>query len=815
MIYPDSFEHKIDFTAVRDAVRRGCVTDEGRQYCADMAFAGDYGEVERRLALTAEMLSIVSGASDIAIGRVRSVSGPLRAIRPPGTHIPVKDLCDLRTTLEATGEIIVWFQNHRLDNGASPYPRLQAIVADLYAFPECLQLINKTIDQHGNVRDSASPDLADIRRNLRSLQSSLGSRMRRVLQNAILAGFIPADATPSVRDGRLVLPVAPMYKRKISGIVHDESASGKTVFIEPAEVVEANNRIRELEMEERREIIKVLTAVADVLRGHLDDLLGVLDMLGEIDFIHAKAAYARSIDASMPTLHPEPGIEWYHAVHPVLLSSLQRQGKEVVPLDITLTPDRRILVISGPNAGGKSVCIKTVAIVQYMLQCGLLPPVYENSHAGVFTDIMIDIGDDQSMEDDLSTYSSHLRNMKLMLQRGRSSSLIILDEFGSGTEPQIGGAIAQAILAELNEKGVWGVITSHYQNIKTFAEDTPGIVNGSMLYDRHLMRPMFRLSIGSAGSSFAVEIARKIGLPASIIDSAEQIVGSDYINLDKYLLDIARDKRYWEQKRMQIRAKEKKIDDAVERYENLAEQLRTQRREIIGDARREAEKIIADSNAGIERAIREIRESQADKERTRAAREKLRREAEAIEKKEAEDSRLRRLKKGEGRRPRAPQEQGGARGRGPAPATLTAGSIVKLDGKGTPGTIVEISGTKATVVFGMLKTTVSLSRLMPTNDKLPEPVRTSNITADRTRLNEFKTEVDLRGMRVDEALQAVTYLIDDALRYSVRRVRILHGTGTGALREAIRQQLRATPGVTAFRDEDVRFGGAGITVVDL
>ncbi|MDE7470361.1 MAG: endonuclease MutS2, partial [Paramuribaculum sp.] len=417
--------------------------------------------------------------------------------------------------------------------------------------------IDRILDKYAEVRDSASPELADIRSRLQSMGGTVNAVMRRVLSRAVADGLVDQDTAPAVRDGRLVLPVAPMNKRRINGIVHDESASGKTVFIEPAEVVEVNNRIRELQMEERREIVRILIAAADELRPHIPAMSAMSDVIGRIDFVYAKALYAAEVDGRLPHLSAKPELEWYHACHPGLLVSLRKQDKEIVPLDITLTPKQRLLIISGPNAGGKSVTLKTVGALQYMAQCGVLPPVYENSHFGIFEDIFIDIGDDQSIENDLSTYSSHLRNMRRFISDGRAASLALIDEFGAGTEPQIGGALAQAILHRFNEKGMWGVITTHFHNLKQFAEDTEGLVNGSMLYDRQQMRPLFRLSIGNAGSSFAVEIARKIGLPADIIAEAEEIVGSDYVKMDRYLLDIARDRRYWENKRQSIRVKEK------------------------------------------------------------------------------------------------------------------------------------------------------------------------------------------------------------------------------------------------------------------
>ncbi|MDE6279646.1 MAG: endonuclease MutS2, partial [Paramuribaculum sp.] len=481
------------------------------------------------------------------------------------------------------------------------------------------------------VKDSASAELASIRSRKQALGGTASSVLRRVMARAVEEGIIDSSATPAMRDGRLVLPLSPMHKRKMPGIVHDESATGKTIFIEPAEVVEVNNRMRELEMEERREINRILIATASLIRPHIPGLLQMAAVIGQLDFIHAKARYAVKVGGKMPRLSSEPDLEWYHARHPVMLAALESRGEEVVPLDITLNPANRILVISGPNAGGKSVVLKTVGVVQYMIQCGLLPPLYENSCAGIFEDIFIDIGDDQSIEDALSTYSSHLRNMKRLIASGGRKSLVLIDEFGAGTEPQIGGALAQAILFRLNQNGVWGVITTHFQNLKRFAEETPGLVNGSMLYDRREMKPLFKLVVGTAGSSFAIEIARNTGLPAEIIEMAQEIVGSDYVKMDRYLLDIARDRRYWDNKRNSIRVKEKKLDEILQQYESDAQTLRQKRREIIEEANTEAKHIIDSANATIERTVSEIRKAQAEREKTLEARRKLREDRVALE----------------------------------------------------------------------------------------------------------------------------------------------------------------------------------------
>ena len=813
MIYPKGFENKIGFASVREAVRAKCLTAPGAELSSErIEFSSDYESLRSELEATAEMMAIEQAGegSDLPIGRVADLRQPLASVRIDGTFLPADELRLTRDTLEAISAISRFF---RREEAAKAYPRLAFRAEPLRDFPELVRAIDRVIDRYGNVLDSASPELADIRRQLASASGAIAAAMRRVMASAVAAGLIDADAAPSVRDGRMVIPVSPMNKRKIQGIVHDESASGKTVFIEPAEVVQTNNRLRELQMEERREIARILTALTAEIRPSIPEIVDSYSIVVECDFIHAKALYAMEVGGTMPHLSREPEIEWYHACHPGLLMSLRAQGKEIVPLDIHLTPERRLLIVSGPNAGGKSVTLKTVGIVQYMTQCGLLPTVYENSHIGLFEDIFIDIGDDQSIENDLSTYSSHLTHMKQFMARGGARSLVLIDEFGGGTEPLIGGAIAQSILGRFAERGVWGVITTHYQNLKQMAETTPGLVNGSMLYDRQRMEPMFKLLVGTAGSSFAIEIARKIGLPEEIIESAKQIVGTDYVNMDKYLLDIARDRRYWENKRMQIRQKEKKLENTLQEYENDAQNLRERRREILADAKEEARKIIEGTNAVIERTIHEIRKAQADKEQTRELRRKLRDEQAESQAAETEHPLLKKAPKAKKPKAAAPVSD--------SKRPIAVGDYVKLEGQNVPGKVLAIEGKDATVSFGMLKTKVKLNRLTHTLQKpqsgvsAPTQVAIASQEQQRERRLEFKQEIDVRGMRADEALQAVTYFIDDAIRFSCSRVRILHGTGTGALRQAIRQYLSTVNGVSRYADEDVRLGGAGITVVTL
>ncbi len=820
IIYPDSFEDKIGFTTLRELVKQRCLTTLGHHYCDAMSFSENFNTVKARLEATAEMLSVITDQTSLfPISEITDLNPMIKALKVPGAFIAPDDIGPLRHGLICMSELSDFFASHRdMETGESTVPRLDEIAYGLTGFPLLIAAIDRIIDRFGNIRDSASPELAEIRRHIQQVSGNIASTMRRVMASAASAGYIDGDVSAAMRDGRLVIPVSAMNKRRIPGIVHDESASGKTVYIEPAEIVEANNRIRELQGEERREIVRILTQFTDMMREYIPDIENCLDIIGKLDFIHAKALIANDTDAHMPVLEKDTDIDWYHAVHPVLLITLKRQGKDIVPLDIRLDSGQRLLIISGPNAGGKSVCLKTVGIVQYMAQCGMLPTLYENSHMGIFSNIFIDIGDDQSIENDLSTYSSHLRNMKFFLQKGNSSTLVLIDEFGGGTEPQIGGAIAQAVLEQFNDKKMWGVITTHYQNLKHFADETEGLINGSMLYDRQQMRPLFKLLIGNPGSSFAIEIARKTGLPESIISKASELVGSDYINMDKYLLDIARDKRYWENKRLSIRQKEKKIEERLERYEHDAEELRQRRREIIEDARQHARSLLESSNAQIERTIHDIRRVQAERNATIQARQELaRQKQQLLDNKTAEHSLLKKAPKNK----KGPSDNSVRQHSQQEP--ISVGDNVKLDNQDTVGRVLSIEGKEATVAFGQLQTRVKLSRLRRTIAKFQSGAgptagtHTGGAVSDEQRARQlnFKQEIDLRGMRVDEAVQALTYYIDDAIRFNIGRVRILHGTGTGALRQYLRQYLDTVPGVKSYRDEHVQFGGAGITVVDM
>lgn len=830
MIYPHNFEQKIAFDQIRQILNEKCLSTLGRERVEEMTFSEQFEEVEEKLNQVTEFVRIIREEDNFPAQYFFDVRPSLKRIRIEGMYLDEQEVFDLRRSLETIRDIVRFLSREEDDEETDiPYPSLRRLAGDIAVFPQLIIRIDRILDKYGKIKDNASPELSRIRRELNNTMNSISRSLNSILRNAQAEGYVEKDVTPTMRDGRLVIPVVPGLKRKIRGIVHDESASGKTVFIEPAEVVEANNRIRELEGEERREIIRILIAFTETVRPSIPDILLSYEFLAEIDFIRAKSHFAIQTNAIKPVLRNEQLIDWTMAIHPLLQLSLARHGKKVVPLDIELNQNQRILIISGPNAGGKSVCLKTVGLLQYMLQCGMLIPLHERSHAGMFGSLFIDIGDEQSIEDDLSTYSSHLTNMKMMMKHCNERSLILIDEFGGGTEPQIGGAIAESVLKRYNSKQTFGIVTTHYQNLKHYADEHEGVVNGAMLYDRHLMQPLFQLQIGNPGSSFAVEIARKIGLPEDVIADASEIVGSEYINADKYLQDIVRDKRYWEGKRQTIRQREKQMESTIARYEQEMEEVQKSRKEIIAQAKEAAERMLQEANAKIENTIRSIKEAQAEKEKTRIARQELTEfrqviEDIAIQKNEEKIARkMQQLQEKQSRKKeKQPQSDKPIVRPEPPKPKLTTGSTVRIKGQTSVGEILEMNGKNATVAFGSIKTTVKLERLELTNAKPAQPANVkstfvSSQTHDQVyekKLN-FKQDLDVRGMRGDEAIQAVTYFVDDAILIGMDRIRILHGTGTGALRALIREYLQTVPGIRQFADEHVQFGGAGITVIDL
>lgn len=777
MYYPDNIEEKIDFTVIREELMRRCTSPLGREEVEAMRMETDYEVVSRLLMVTDQMRAAhADPALTFPRGEIHDIREAIARVRIEGLFLDEAELDALRHSLRYAAELEHFFASLDIQR----YALIKELGNSDAGLEEIVRTIDSILDRYGQLADSASPELGRIRREITNLQGSVGRTLASILRQAKTDGFVDADAAPTIREGRLVIPVSPAFKRKVGGIVHDESATGKTVYIEPQQVVDANNRIRELEGAERRERIRILTEVTNTLRPRTEIILGSQKMLAKVDFLNAKASLAETLQAIRPEIINGPLLEWKDAYHPVLKLHYAPQGKTVVPLSIRLEAEKaHVLVISGPNAGGKSVCLKTVALLQYMIQCGLLVPVNEASRAGIFTQLMIDIGDEQSIQDELSTYSSHLRNMKYFLRNADDKTLLLVDEMGTGTEPLIGGAIAEAILRELVSRHVFGVITTHYTNLKHFAEETEGVVNGAMLYDRGAMKPLFQLSIGQAGSSFAIEIARQTGLGEPIIAYATELVGEEHIDYDRQLQDIARDKRYWERKRQQVRQREKELEAKIAEYEARLAGAKAEKRDILEHARQEAAELLQQANATIERTIREIKEAKAEKEKTKAARAKVENLKAKVE------SQAPKPAKGKGKTPSAPAQ-----------------------GSKTPKVLRDLRDLR--VLKGEI-------------DEVPAaPVSTSTSIAHARKVK-FERTLDIRGMRVDEATEALIAYMDDALMIGAGEVTILHGTGTGALKQLTRDYLnelnraRHKRGQIAldFGDGDVNHGGAGLTVVKM
>ena len=842
MIYPNNFERKIGFNEIRDLLKSHCQSELGRERVDAIQMLTDPDRIRQAQHETRELQRILETLTEVPEMSFHDMRATIQRIRLEGANLEEEDLGQLKLSLDT---LHTWLKIVRQEEDEKLlYPALHDMSMGVFTFIAVAQVIDKTIDKYGKIRDDASPELTRVRHELRSSEGSVNRTLHSILKTVKEEGLVAQDVTPTFREGRLVIPISPTLKRRLGGIVHDESATGKTVYVEPQQVVEANNRIRELESEERREIIQILKHITMLVRPNTKELLRAFKFLADLEFVRAKVDFARQIGGVCPEVSAHPLIDWTLAEHPLLKLSLTKQEKKVVPLEIKLDRRQRILIISGPNAGGKSVCLKTVGLLQYMAQCGLPVSLGENSRMGLFNHLAIDIGDEQSIDDDLSTYSSHLLNMKSMMKMADRRTLLLIDEFGGGTEPTIGGAIAEAILRRYTDAGAFGVITTHYQNLKHFAEDHEGVVNGAMLYDRQQMQALFQLQIGNPGSSFAIEIARKIGIPEDVIKDATEIVGQDYVNADKYLLDIVRDKRYWEGKRQTIHSQEKQMEETISRYEREIQELKQKRKEIIQGARQQAEEIIQNSNAVVENTIREIREAQADKERTREIRTELNEFRDQLEEQaQSEQDELieRKMRQIQERRKRQQDRREEKARKAISDAQKPAlsglmealaqkprqegdfaiGEPVKIIGTTAVGTVEKVNGKKVTVQFGMVRSTIDASRLTAAK---PEPKKpsfqvTSYVSRDtqdkirETHLH-FHPEIDIRGMRGDEALDTITHYIDDAILVGSAQVRILHGTGNGILRQLIRQYLNTVPSVKSAHDEDVRFGGAGITIVE-
>lgn len=819
MIYPKDFEAKIGFLPLREIISEFCETPMGKKLVDEMGFSSNRNEIINKLKMVKEMKEIMTSSILLPEDCFYDILPWVKETQAPGSFMSAERLYKCAVTFVAMKNILDFFSREGEDDS---FKRFDVLRSEFSSFPEFDSLVTeifRCIEKDGEIKDNASPALYEIRCEMDSVSKSMHKVMHKIMDESMRLGLIDRDVSPAMRDGHLVIPVSAANKKGISGILHDTSATGKTFFIEPAAVVEIGNRLRELEQKEQQEITAILIKLTSLISPDLKMITAGCNLLAKYDFIKAKARFAIETEGEMPIIEVEPEIDWFHAVHPGLLLSLRKHGREVVALNLNLNKEKRILIISGPNAGGKSVTLKTVGTVQYMMQCGLLPTLYSNSHMGIYRDVFIDIGDEQSMENDLSTYSSHLTNMKFFLQKASSRSLILADEIGSGTEPQIGAALAQAIIQQLGRNGCFGVITTHYQNLKVFAENEEGFVNGAMLYDRQHLRPTFQLAIGQPGSSFALEIAKNIGIQSSVLDSAKEIVGTDYVDSEKFLLDIQRDRKYWKKKRIDIKEKESRLNKILEEYEIAISELKEKRSQILKAAKEEAKDILSGANSQIERSIHEIRKSQADREKAKAVRKELDDYKKSLEISSNESQFLpdslkplkhkSRKKNIEKRNPEALISR-----------EFEKGDYVKMENGGVVGQIISIEGKKAEVAFGGLRMKVDINKLQLTK-KPKEMLKnsvvgfTTNDCESRQRQLNFKQKLDVRGMRADEALQAVTYFIDDAIQFNIGKVMILHGTGHGVLREMIRNYLKSSPVVKNFYDEDVRFGGAGITIVEL
>ncbi|MEI7828587.1 MAG: Smr/MutS family protein [Prolixibacteraceae bacterium] len=823
-IYPENFENKIGFDKIRELLSSRCLSEMGKEHTVACSFSSDAELIEKQLDETVEFQKILRDEFNFPTGYFIDMRSVLRKSKIQGTFLEVFELFDLKRSLETLRAISNFFKEKEQEL----FPRLYLVVRSIQIFPFLHDRIDQILTKIGTIKDNASPELTKIRREILSLQSGVSKIMAKILKHAQAEGLVEKEVTVSIRDGRAVIPVLSSNKRKIRGIVHDESATGRTSYIEPEEIVETNNRIRELESAERREIVRILTKFTDELRPYAEDLEYSYEILGILDFIRAKALWSNDSKSLKPVLVPNPELNWLDARHPLLERNLSREKRKIVPLNIRLTKEDRILLISGPNAGGKSVCLKTVGLLQYAIQCGVPVPVHIDSVFGIFERVFIDIGDNQSLDNDLSTYSSHLSDMKFFVRNCHPRSLVLIDEFGTGTEPMLGGAIAESILNRINALQSYGVITTHYTNLKHFASSMPGIVNGAMMYDSNRMEPLFQLQIGKPGSSFAFEIARKIGLPEDILQEATDKIGKDHIDFDKHLRDIVRDKRYWESKRQDIRQSEKRLEELTSTYEDNLSEVKKLRKEILDKAKNEAAEILASSNKIVEQTIRDIKEASAEKEKTKETRKRLEEFKDTVSvTRDTEDEQINRkmekIRQREDQKRLRPQTEVPKL---PAPeppkknSEPEAGSWIKLKDQDSHGLVLEVNGNNLVVAFGQLRSVVKRDRVEIVSHNEVKKNKENYTTARLNReINDkklnFKPRIDVRGMRAEEGLQKIQEFIDEAIMVEANELHILHGKGNGILRELIRAFLKSEPAVKKFRDEHVQFGGSGITVVEL
>ena len=838
----DRIEHILGFDRIRKIISDRCSTEYAVERTAAETFSTNEKEIRRRLLLTDEMRLIVMFEESFPSNGYIDCVGFLQMLENSGANIDLTSLGKLRTMLETLRKVSMFFSN--IKDGV--YPNLKRMVAQIALFPEVQQRIDSILDKFGNVKDTASDGLYDIRRQLKEKEGAVSKRINMILRKAQSEGLVDSDAAIVMRDGKMLIPVSSANKRKIQGFVYDESSSGKTTFIEPAEIVEITNEINELHFAETREIAKILYDFSDWIRPSVPDLLKGAKCIGELDFLIAKAQTSLDFVAGMPIISENGEMNLRKARHPLLERSLHKEGKQIVPLTVTLTPEKHILLISGPNAGGKSVCLKTVGLLQYMFQWGMLIPTSETSEMVIFDRIMADIGDGQSIDNDLSTYSSFLASMKEMLAEADSKTLVLIDEFGSGTEPAAGGAIAEAILSEMDSRGVYGVITTHYTNLKLYASgaDT-GVINGAMQFDVKNIAPLFKLEMGLPGNSFAFELARKMGLPEAIIKDAENRAGEEFVGIERNLRKIARNRKALDEKLQKIRNTDKTLENITGKYQKELEAIKKMKQDILDEAKREAEDIVKGANRQVEQTIRKIKESQAAKAETKAARGDLQDFVNALARKKEQDSQNRedyiaeklrqvseRQQRQQMRKSRratdeekqlmAAEEEKKRKIEAFRSGPLKVGEKVKIKSNGMVGEVAMVSDKAVTVIVGNIKSKMPLDKVerISSNEYKsaikaePRPVSQTvqDSSLSERKLN-FKMELDVRGQRVNEALENVMHYIDDAIMLNVSSVRIIHGKGTGALRDEIQRFLKSTPGVESAKDENIQLGGSGVTVV--
>ncbi len=802
MLYPKNFEEKIGFDKIRELLKEECSGTLGQSFVDKIRFSDNYEVILKLLRQTDEFIKIIQAGEPFPNSYFLDVTTSLDKARIENTFLMEEEFQDLKMSLGTFFKCIEFLEK----KDEKFFPTLKELCNNLHIDKTLLKEIEKIIDDRGKVRNNASPELQRIRASMLEAQSSARKKLEAILKSLKGQNLVNEDTSLTIREGRMVIPLAVEYKRRIKGFVHDTSSSGQTVYIEPEEVLEINNEIRELEYEERREIVRILIALTDKIRPHVPDLKRAYSFLGIIDFIRAKAQFSLKIGANFPDLAKKPALDWHNAKHPLLFLNFQKQGKNVVPLNIRLDEKNRILLISGPNAGGKSVCLKTVGLLQYMLQCGLLIPATEGAKCGVFENLFIDIGDEQSIENDLSTYSSHLKNMKHFTLFANEKTLCLIDEFGTGTEPQLGGAIAEAILEDLNEKKVYGVITTHYANLKVFAENTEGVINGAMRYDVKQLEPLFELEIGTPGSSFALEIAQKIGLPRSITQSARQKVGKDKIDMEKLLTELELDRKFYREKNKELQETQKQLDKTLKEYEKLKNFLENHRKQLMNEAKAQAKNLLKEANQKIEGVIKEIKENQAEKEKTKTVRKEL------DEYKESLIPETVMIDKEEDNPNEEVEEIGGS---------IEVGDFVKLKDQNAVGEVLAIKNKDVTVSIGDLKSTIKLNRLVKIKRKVYEqatkkPVAPAYTPMDMIeKMQNFSSRLDVRGDRAEEALAKVATLIDEAIYLNQHELYIVHGKGDGILRNLIREHLRNYKEVASIQDEHADRGGAGVTIVKL